>query len=141
MKVRRIRLAGFFGAVVLGLAACAPVRDAGSRAPLAEIDGIEIRNDLAYPVYDVMIEIPSTGGFAGCGMILQRSRCATTFPSAAYRGETLAIRWTEHGEPQGIDDVVLEPPEGAGQAPRVRLEVTIFAPGQAGARLLSAPAP
>ena len=138
---RALRFAGALGAVVVGLAACAPFPGANSRAPVAEIDGIEIRNELAYPVHDVMIEIPASGGYAGCGMILRQSRCATTFPSAAYRREALVVRWTEHGEPHEIADVVLHPPEGTGRAPRARLEVTIFAPGQAGARLVSAPAP
>ena len=136
-----IRFAVALGAAILGLAACAPAHDTGFRSPVAEIDGIEIRNELAYPVHDVMIEIPATGGYAGCGMILRQSRCATTFPSAAYRREALVVRWTEHGEPHEIADVVLDPPEGTGRAPRARLEVTIFAPGQAGARLVSAPAP
>ena len=138
---RALRLAGALGAVVVGLAACASFPGADSRAPVAEIDGIEIRNELAYPVHDVMIEIPASGGYAGCGMILRQSRCATTFPSAAYRREALVVRWTEHGEPHEIADVVLDPPEGMGRGPRARLEVTIFAPGQAGARLVSAAAP
>lgn len=141
MTTPPIRFAVALGAAILGLAACAPARDSGLRSPVAEIDGIEIRNELAYPVHDVMIEIPATGGYAGCGMILRQSRCATTFPSAAYRREALVVRWTEHGEPHEIADVVLDPPAGVGRAPRTRLEVTIFAPGQAGARLVSAPAP
>ena len=141
MRKPLVRFAVALSAAILGMAACVPARDTGFRSPVAEVDGIEIRNELAYPVPDVMIEIPATGGYAGCGMILRQSRCATTFPSAAYRREALVIRWTEHGEPYEIADVVLDPPEGTGRAPRARLEVTIFAPGQAGARLVSAAAP
>lgn len=132
------RFAGVLAVVVLLMAACAPLRDVATQAAVAEIDGIVIRNELAYPVHDVMIEVPATGGYAGCGMILRRSRCSTTFSSTAYRREALAIRWTEYGEAHVIDDVVLDPPAGAS---RVWLEVTIFARGQAGARLVSAPAP
>ena len=137
-----LRFAGALGVAVLALTACASFRrDAPVGAPVAEIDGIVIRNELAYPVHDVMIEVPATGGFAGCGMILRRSPCSTSFPAAAYRREALVIRWTEHGEPYAIEDVVLDPPKGADGTPVVWLEVTIFARGQAGARLVTAPAP
>jgi len=137
-----LRRAGSLGAAVLVLTACAPLRDrVRDTVPVAEIDGIVIKNELAYPVHDVMIEVPATGGFAGCGMVLARATCSTSFPAAAYRREALAIRWTEYGEPHAIEDVVLDPPKGVGGTPVARLEVVIFAAGQAGARLVSAPAP
>ena len=135
---RGFRFAWVLGAVVMGLAACAPLREAASAPPVAEIEGMLIRNELPYPVHDVLIEVPVTGGYAGCGMILQRSQCSTTFPIAAYRREALTIRWTEHGEPQLLRDIVLDAPNGSAPA---WLEVTIFASGQAGARLVSAPGP
>lgn len=136
------RLAMTLGAAVLVLAACAPVRDdTETHPPIAEIDGLVIRNELPYPVHDFMVDVPATGGFAGCGMILGRSPCSVSFPSAAYRGEALVIRWTEHGESHSIRDVVLDPPKEATQTPKALLEVTIFASGQAAARLVSGPAP
>lgn len=133
------RFAGALGAAALGLAACAVPTGPGSDRPVAAIDGMVIRNELPYPVYDVMLEVPATGGYAGCGMILQRSRCATSFPAAAYRREALVIRWTEHGEPHVIGDIVLDPPDHSDAVPAARLDVTIFASGQAGARLVSDP--
>ena len=122
------------------LVACtgAPERE---EAVVAEIDGIVIRNQLAYPVHDVMVEVPATGGFAGCGMILRRSQCSTSFPAAAYRRNPLVVRWTEYGEARATDEILLEPPAGANAAAGWWLEVVIFAPGQAGARLVSPPAP
>ncbi|MEJ2385162.1 MAG: hypothetical protein P8Y54_12330 [Xanthomonadales bacterium] len=138
---RRVRCAAMGVLAVLGLGACGPVRDTESRVPVARIDGIVIRNELAYPVHDTMIEVPATGGYAGCGMILRRSACSTSFPAADYRREALVFRWTEYGEPHAITDIVLEPPQDRATAEAYWLEVIIFASGQAGARLISAPAP
>jgi hypothetical protein len=74
-------------------------------------------------------------------MILRRSRCSTPFPAAAYRREALVIRWTERGAAHDSGEVVLDPPAGAGAPASAWLEVVIFAPGQAGARLVSDPEP
>ena len=122
------------------LVACtgAPERE---EAVVAEIDGIVIRNDLAYPVHDVLAEVPATGGFAGCGMILRRSQCTIAFPAAAYRRNPLIVRWVEYGESHATDDILLEPPTDVGNPAGWWLEVVIFAPGQAGARLIPPPAP
>jgi len=140
--VKAMGRAGRFVLLLLSgsLAACA----AGPQkrdAVIAEIDGIVIRNDLAYPVHDVMAEVPATGGFAGCGMILRRSQCTIAFPAAAYRRNPLIVRWVEYGESHATEDILLEPPTDAGNPAGWWLEVVIFAPGQAGARLVSPPAP
>ncbi len=136
---------GRAGRIALSLLAVSFVACSGApereEAVVAEIDGIVIRNQLAYPVHDVMVEVPATGGFAGCGMILRRSQCSTSFPAAAYRRNPLVVRWTEYGESRATDEILLEPPAGASTGAGWWLEVVIFAPGQAGARLVSPPAP
>lgn len=125
-------------ATVLGACSAPPER---SEAVVAEIGGIVIRNDLAYPVHDVMAEVPATGRFAGCGMILRRSQCTIAFPVSAYRHDPLIVRWVEYGESHATDDILLEAPTDAGKPAGWWLEVVIFAPGQAGARLIPPPAP
>lgn len=105
------------------------------------IEGIIIRNQLAYPVTDVMVEVPATGGFAGCGNIFQRTACSTSFPLADYRSNAIVIRWNEHGEPQSTDEFIVAVPDGMEQGTNAWLEVIVFAKGQAGARLITDPGP
>lgn len=136
---------GRAGRIALALLAASLLACAGAPkrddTVVAEIDGIVIRNQLAYPVHDVMVEVPATGAFAGCGMILRRSQCSTSFPAAAYRRNPLVVRWTEYGEARATDEILLEAPAGESAGAGWWLEVLIFAPGQAGARLVSPPAP
>ena len=127
--------------MALGAAGCSAVAVPRESPVVAQIDGIVIRNQLAFPVHDVMVEVPATGGFAGCGMILRRSQCSTSFPSADYRGEAIVVRWTEYGEAMDSGEVVPERPGGQDPAPGAWVEVVIFARGQAGVRLVSDPAP
>lgn len=129
-----------FLGLAASLAACAAAPEKRETV-VAEIDGIVIRNDLAYPVHDVMVEVPATGGFAGCGMILRRSQCVIAFPAAAYRRNPLIVRWVEHGAVQATDEILLEPPASGDPPGEWWLEAVIFAPGQAGARLIPPRAP
>jgi hypothetical protein len=117
---------------------------AACAAPVAEnhgpdeagivIDAIVIRNELAFPVTDVLIEVPATGGFAGCGFILPRSEC-TTFEAVDYRASPMRVSWKEYGEPHQTDDFVLRPPLESNPNEPFRVEVRIYAMGQAGATL------
>ena len=136
-------LAGAPGVILLALAlsACSMTPTSGNAPVVARIEGIVIRNELPLPIHGVMVEVPATGGFAGCGMILRRSQCATSFPAAEYRGQAIVVRWTEYGEPHDTGEVVPESPGDGGVAPNAWVEVTIFASGQAGVRLVSDPAP
>jgi hypothetical protein len=136
--VRRILPGALLGAL---LAACGAAPKPQESPVLAQAAGIVIRNELAYPVHDVLIEVPATGGFAGCGMILRRSQCSTSFPAAAYRGEGMIVRWTEYGEAHATDEFVLDLPTAADPDEALWVEVVIFASGQAGARLVSGPGP
>jgi hypothetical protein len=99
------------------------------------IEGMVIRNELPYAVTGVMIEVPATGAFAGCGNILPRSECSTTFEAVDHRRNPLLIRWMEHGQPQRTGEFVVEPPADARPGDTYLLEVVVFAPGQAGASL------
>lgn len=125
------------------LAACAsqgaeqePFIDSGIK-----IEGIVISNELVYPVTDVMAEVPATGEFAGCGNILPRSRCSTSFPAADYRGNAIVVRWAEYGEAHSTDEFVIKVPKDMTPGSIAWLEVIVFARGQAGARLISDPRP
>lgn len=100
------------------------------------VEGIIIQNALNYAVKDVMVLVPATGGFAGCGNIIPRSECRTSFPSVDYRRNALKVTWTEHGEPKGTDEFVVEPPPGVASGDSVWLEVVVYSPGLAGARLV-----
>jgi len=127
------------------LSACAAPASAPeaepSESPVTRIEGIIIRNQLRYPVTDVMVEVPATGEFAGCGNIVQRTACSTSFPAADYRLNAIVIRWKEQGEPQSTDEFVVAVPDGMVHGTSAWLEVIVFAKGQAGARLITDPGP
>lgn len=128
-------LAGLAGALVSGCAV--PRSDAGKPdGPALVIEGIVIRNDLAYPVTDVMIEVPATGAFAGCGNVLPRTTCANAFPGVDYRSNAVLVRWREHGAAHSTGQFVIEIPDTLKPGEAAVVEVVIFAPGQAGARLI-----
>lgn len=119
------------------LSACqsAPAGAPQSPAPQAVISGVSIRNELPYQVTDVMIEVPATGGFAGCGTILPRTECSNRFQHVDYRANQVVIRWREHGQPQQTEPFVIALPAGSSAGDAFHVEVVIFGPGQAGARL------
>jgi len=140
--VRSPRSAPAFMAPVLAMlligvvAACAaPAPSAANRGAAVIIEGVTIRNELAYPVTDVLVRVPATGAFAGCGNLLPRSECSNTFQGVDYRSNGVVVSWREHGRPQSTDEFVIEVPEAWSGAPAARVEVVIFAPGRAGARL------
>lgn len=130
---------GFLTALLsISLAACAVTdgKQPDSDLPALEIDGFIIRNALVYPVTDVMVEAPATGRFAGCGNIPPRSECRSAFEAIDYRKNEVVVSWKERGEPQSTDPFVLDPPAELQPGGSVWLEVVIYAPGLAGARLV-----
>ena len=120
------------------LAGCAAVPADQSQRPQGEyvIAGMVIRNGLAYPVTDVMIEVPATGAFAGCGNIMPRTSCSTTFERIDYRRNALVVSWKEHGQPHQTDEFILRVPDTARPGDEFLVEVSVFAPGRAGASLI-----
>lgn len=120
------------------LAGCAVPRSGVGKpdAPVLVIDGIVIRNDLAYAVTDVMIEVPVTGAFAGCGNVLPRTACANAFPGVDYRSNAVLVSWRERGAAHSTGQFVIEIPDTLKPGEAAVVEVVIFAPGQAGARLI-----
>lgn len=128
--------------LAVSLPACvgAPPRDQSTTGRPIVVQGVVIRNELAYPVNDVMIEVPASGNFAGCGNILPRSECSNTFQGVDYRANAVVIRWKEHGEPHQTDEFTIELPQDALPGEAFVVEVIVFAPGQAGARLVDAAA-
>lgn len=135
---RSSRTAAFTGGLWMALLqACAslPAPEPSPEVPAIVISGIEIRNELPYPVTDVMIRVPATGGFAGCGNILPRSQCTNRFENIDYRSDAVVITWKERGQPQETGEFRITRPEAAEPAAAFRLQVILFAPGEAGARL------
>jgi hypothetical protein len=129
-------LAGVLSAALLGACASlsepAPLPD----SPAIAIGGLEIRNELPYPITDVMIRVPATGGFAGCGNILPRSQCVNRFENVDYRSDAVSISWSERGRAHETGEFRIELPEQAVPGAVYRVRVIVFAPGEAGARLV-----
>ncbi|MGD2130931.1 MAG: hypothetical protein PVJ17_16660 [Lysobacterales bacterium] len=126
-------------AVATALPGCSSTgrSDDASAEPSATlaIRGLRIRNELPYAVTDVLVTVPATGAFAGCSNVLARTECSTSFRSMAYRGNPMVVTWKERGKPQHTDEFVVKEPEDALPGADTRLDVSIFAPGQAGAKL------
>jgi len=100
------------------------------------MEGMVIRNELPYPVTDVMINIPATGAFAGCGNIMQRSECRTSFEAVDYTRNALVVSWKEYGKAHQTGKFVMDIPEDMIAGMPAWLEVVIFATGQAGGKLI-----
>lgn len=130
------RLSGLLSACLLAGCSSAATEPADNKASGIHIEGIIIQNGLYYPVTDVMVEVPATGGFAGCGNIIQRTECRTSFPARDYRGNPVVVSWKEHGNPHQSDPFVVKLPENAVPGDVFWLEVVVFSAGQAGARLV-----
>jgi len=104
--------------------------------PALSVEGMVIRNDLAFPVTDVMITVPETGAFAGCGNIMPRTNCRTSFESVGYYGKAMVVSWSEYGQKQSTKNFIIEPGADIDTQKPAWLEVTIFAAGQAGAKFI-----
>ena len=119
------------------LSACSPVTVSEiNPLPALSIAGMIIRNDLLYPVTEVMIQVPETGDFAGCGNILPESECRTSFQTVDYSGNAMVVSWKEYGQEHSTREFVVEPGRDIDASKPAWLEVTIFAAGQAGARFV-----
>lgn len=129
-------IAALGAAAVLQGCAAAPAGGSDVDQRRVVIDGIEIRNELAYPVTDVMIEVPATGAFAGCGNLLPRTACSNAFEGVDYRSNAVLIRWKERGAEHSTGEFVIEIPADLRSGAPAVVEVVIFAPGEAGARLM-----
>jgi hypothetical protein len=118
---------------------CSPLRSPGSNprnTSSVEIGGVRIFNQLELGVKDAQILVLQTGGFVSCGNILPATSCSTTFPGREYAGGSMRITWTEQGLPQATADFTLKTEAFADVSKALWIEVVIFAPGQAGARLV-----
>lgn len=139
LQRRRITLlAGGLSTALLGACASLPAPAPPADPPAIAIGGLEIRNELPYPITDVMIRVPATGGFAGCGNILPRSQCINRFENVDYRSDAVSISWSERGKPHTTGEFRIELPEQAVPGAVYRVQVVVFAPGEAGAHLVRA---
>ena len=100
------------------------------------IEGVIIRNELAYQVTEVQLLVPSTGNFVGCGNIMARTQCSTTFPNRDYFANEVVVSWKEYGQPQTSKPFVIRVPDHLERGRPALLEVIIFSKGQAGAKLV-----
>jgi hypothetical protein len=114
---------------------------AGREPPEPEVTGIEItavviRNELAFTVTDVQILVPATGAFMGCGNVMAGTACSTRFPMREFRAWPVVVSWKEYGKQHDTGEFVIEIPQHIVPGLPTRLEVVIFAMGQAGAKLV-----
>jgi uncharacterized protein YceK len=105
-------------------------------APPVVIHEVIIRNELPYPVKDVQILSPASGNFVSCGNIVQKTQCSTTFPPRNYSENPVQISWKEWGTARSLAPFALTIPEGFDSGRPASIEITIFSPGQAGAKLV-----
>jgi len=98
--------------------------------------GVRIFNQMELGVTDAQILVLQTGGFVSCGNILPATSCSTAFPGREYVGGSMRITWREQGLPQATADFTLKTQAFADAGEALWIEVVIFAPGQAGARLI-----
>lgn len=104
--------------------------------PVVVVEGMLIRNQLPFPITDVMINVPATGAYAGCGNVMPRSECRTSFEKVDYKANALVVSWKEYGKPHQTGEIVLALPGGLDPTRPAWLEVVVFAMGQAGAQFV-----
>lgn len=128
---------GFLLAVTVAACACAniQVKTPETLPSGMEIEAIVIRNELPYGVTDVQILAVNTGRFAGCGNLMAGTACRTDFETTALYAGKAVVTWKERGEPQTTGEFVIEAPDRVDPSRPAWLEVIIFAPGDAGARI------
>ena len=128
---------GFLLATSVLVCACASNRTQAPDPTLSDmaIEAIVIRNELAYGVTDVQILAVNTGRFAACGNLMAGTACRTDFETTALYAGKAVVTWKERGQPQTTGEFVIEAPEDFDPARPAWLEVIIFAPGDAGARI------
>lgn len=118
------------------LAGCAARPVAVAPAPGVEINGIVIQNLLAYTITDVQVLAPASGNFVSCGTVRSGTACSTGFPNRTYSSAGLLVTWKEHGVAQSTDEFVVEIEDSIDTQRMAQMNVMIFSPGQAGARLV-----
>jgi hypothetical protein len=101
-----------------------------------EISGVRIANELKYGVTDAQILILKSGNFVSCGNILSGTTCFTSFPGRVYEGGKLRITWKERGVAKVTPDFALKTEAFSGMGKALWVDVLIFAPGEAGAKLI-----
>jgi len=131
----RVLLFCFFAVLIQGCASSSAKPDSPETALLV-VEGIVISNELPFPVTDVMINIPASGRFAGCGNIMPASACRTSFTAVDYRADAMVVSWKEYGKPHATDAFVVEAPEDMDPEKPVWLRVVVFAMGQAAAEFV-----
>ncbi len=124
-------------ALMLLLGACSiPSKQASNATPAIAIAGVQIINNLSITVTDVQILVPLTGNFVSCGTILRHTACSTSFPGRQYERSPVRVSWKEQGHAQATGNFVIDRPASLDLARPMWIEVVIFAPGQAGAKLV-----
>lgn len=125
-----------FCGVLLVVACSAPSGRPGGTASVIAIEGMRIINKLDVTVTDVQILVAATGDFVSCGAILRNTACSTSFPGRQYERKPVQVSWKEQGQAHATPNFVIEPPANLDLTRPVWIEVVIFAPGQAGAKLV-----
>jgi len=103
---------------------------------VVEIGGVRIANQMRQGVTDAQILVLQSGNFVSCGNIFPGTTCSTSFPDRVYEGGPLRITWKERGLAKATPDFALKTAGFVGLGKSLWIEVVIFAPGQAGAKLV-----
>lgn len=114
-------------------------KHARNTAPGIAIEGVKIINQLSTTVTDVQILVPLTGNFVSCGTILRHTSCSTSFPGRQYERSPVQVSWKEQGKAHATGNFVIQPPADLDLARPMWIEVVIFAPGEAGAKMVQYP--
>ncbi len=98
---KKTALAAFI-LIVAGCTSLPPMK------PVA-VGGLVFNNSTPQVVQDVRLQVPKTGGFITCNMVLPGSSCATTFPSRQYRGGAIVISWRQAGQAFSSGKIQIRP--------------------------------
>jgi len=104
---------------------------AGCTGPLptkpVRVGGLVFHNNTLQPLQEVRLQVPKTGGFISCNLILPGRRCATTFPSQHYRGTPVIITWQQAGRrfSSGKIRIPSQRRPGPGEAANVHVTLNI----------------
>lgn len=137
--VKTLRLLATCLCALVLWACAAESKHAGKTAPGIAIEGIKIINQLGATVTDVQILVPLTGNFVSCGTIVRHTSCSTSFPGRQYERSPVQVSWKEQGQAHATGNFVIQPPANLDLARPMWIEVVIFAPGQAGAKMVQYP--
>ena len=81
---------------------------------------IQLRNNTASTVTDVVISVKNTGGVFSCSYIPPSSVCSSTFQKRKFLGYPVTVKWTINGITKSTDHFFVTVPHAANRAVPLR---------------------